>query len=67
MNYNEYVSEYRTIPALLNYPKGEVLMRCLSKKSRLGTVVHIPATRQSLRAYQSEASMGNLVKIKCKF
>lgn len=40
MNYNEYVSEYRAIPALLNYPKGEVLMRCLSKKSRLGTVVH---------------------------
>lgn len=40
MNYNEYVSEYRAIPALLNYPKGKVLMRCLSKKSRLGTVVH---------------------------
>lgn len=46
-------------------------MRCLSKKSRLGTVVHAynPATRQSLTQedHQSEASMVNLVKIKYKF
>ena len=41
LNEDEYFSEYRAIPALLNNPKGKVLTHEGSiKKSWLGMAVH---------------------------
>lgn len=71
LNEDEYFSEYRAIPALLNNPKGKVLTHEGSIKNHgcaWKSMLLIPVTRESLKreGCKSEASLVNLVKIKQK-